>query len=149
MMKLNASDALLPAMPFNGDADGLHGALQPRTALSRYEKLMAVRRALQARRQRGQYFNCGLFSDPAWDILLELYAAATSQRRLAVTRICERTRTAMTTALRWIGALEQEGLVRREPNPLDGRQVFIVLTNKAIHTMDTYLDDLPPEGLVF
>ncbi|QNP44548.1 helix-turn-helix domain-containing protein (plasmid) [Sphingomonas daechungensis] len=46
-------------------------------------------------------------------MLLELYAADSGDRRLSISRLSERTQTALTTTLRWIQALESEGLVER------------------------------------
>ena len=118
-----------------------------RPSRSRYDTVVAVRRSLQARLERGLHFNPRLFSDPAWDMLLELYAAALSQRRLTVTRLAERTRTPMTTALRWIATLEDEGLVQREPKPNDARAVFIVLSNAGHVSMEDYFDKVPLDAI--
>ena len=68
-----------------------------------------------------------LFSDPAWDMLLELYGgsdAAEADSFAPVGTFSD----ALTTTLRWIVSLEAEGIVEREVNPLDRRQIFIILT---------------------
>ena len=114
---------------------------------SRYDTVVAVRRALHVRVLRGRFFNARLFADPAWDILLELYAAAITQRRLPISRLSERSAVPMTTALRWIDALESEGLVEREADRLDRRRVFIVLSEQGIKGMDAYFDSLPDEAM--
>jgi DNA-binding MarR family transcriptional regulator len=90
-----------------------------------------------------------LFSDPAWDILLELYAASLADRRLTVSRLADRTGVAMTTALRWINTLQQEGLLDRQDHPLDGRQVYHFLSQAGLQVMDSYFDDLSPETELF
>lgn len=130
----------------------LQGDLKPispeRPSRSRYDILVAIRQGLHSRAQRGRYFNSRLFSDPAWDMLLELYAASLAQRRLSVSRLSERTRVPMTTALRWIAALENEGAVQRQPDPLDGRRVFIMLSEKGKEHMTAYFDELPAEAIL-
>jgi hypothetical protein len=37
---------------------------------------------------REQFFGPDLFADPAWDILLDLYAARLEQQRVAVSSLC-------------------------------------------------------------
>jgi DNA-binding MarR family transcriptional regulator len=76
-------------------------------------------------------------------MLLELYAAALTQRKLTVSRLGERSCVPMTTALRWISALEKEGLIERSNDRLDGRRVFLTLTDKGEQAMSAYFDDLP------
>ena len=138
--------ALDQAIPFPVHQDRL-GTPAPQAA-TRYDKIMAVRRGLQARRQRGRFLSAKLFSEPGWDILLELYAASLSQRRLTVTRLAERTGTPMTTTLRWITALESEDLARRDFNPLDRRLVYIVLTTKGEDALDAFFDHFPGEMVI-
>jgi DNA-binding MarR family transcriptional regulator len=123
-------------------------ALPKRGPRTRYDALVAVRNCIAARQRRAGHFSAKLFSDPAWDILLELYGAALSQRRLTVSRLSERSGTPMTTALRWISVLEQEGLIRRETNPLDGRLVYIVLTGAGVVSMDDYFDGVPADSVI-
>jgi DNA-binding MarR family transcriptional regulator len=129
-------------------AQDLEDALPRRKPRTRYDMLVAVRNVLHARAHRERHFNAKLFSDPAWDILLELYGASLAQRRLTVTRLSERSRTALTTALRWIVSLEKEGLVEREFNPLDGRQVFIVLSDAGVAKMEDYFESFPANAVL-
>mgnify|MGYP003575969832 FL=1 len=112
---------------------------------SRYETVVAVRGTLQARMLRGRFFNARLFADPAWDMLLELYVAAITQRRLTISRLSERCAVPMTTTLRWINALENEGLAEREAVRLDRRRIFVQLSKRGIKAMDAYFDSLPDE----
>jgi DNA-binding MarR family transcriptional regulator len=102
------------------------------------------RQLLRARRDRNRFFGEHLFGDPAWDMLLELYAAELSQRRVSVGGLAAGSGTPMTTALRWIDALVKDGLAERRPDPLDARRVFVSLTKKGSHAMDAYLQSLPP-----
>ena len=145
MTELAMGAAFLPATGVEVELGDFPEALPSRPARSRYDNVNAIRRSLQARRQRGQFFNMRLFSDPAWDMLLELYVAALTQRKLTVSRLSERSLTPLTTTLRWIAALEAEGIAKREVNPLDRRQIFIILTNRAVVLMDSYFDEIPIE----
>src|SRR5437762_5630979 len=60
-----------------------------------------VLRLLKGRRKRNDFFDATLFADPAWDILLELYAAELGQRRLSVSSLGLCAAIPATTALRW------------------------------------------------
>jgi DNA-binding MarR family transcriptional regulator len=122
--------------PVDGTLDDIRNRTQ-------YADVLSIRSAIQARARRGFHLNPELFADPAWDMLLELYAAALSQRKLTVSRLGERSGVPMTTALRWISTLEREGLIDRVHDRLDGRRVFLTLSDKGERAMSAYFDDLP------
>src|SRR3546814_2986047 len=48
-----------------------------------------VRRMLRQRRMREQYFPADLFADPAWDMLLDLYAARLERQPVSVSSLCK------------------------------------------------------------
>lgn len=101
-----------------------------------------VRRVLAARAARRQFFDGDLFADPAWDILLELYALRCEQRRTSVSKLCLAAAVPATTALRWIEKLHSEGLIEREADPLDGRRIWVVLSDQGFEAMKAYLQQL-------
>ena len=108
----------------------------------------AVRRVLKARRARSKFFDAGLFADPAWDMLLELYAAECSQRKISVSSLCVASNVPATTALRWIRTLETRHLLRRVGDPHDGRRFFVSLTNKGFQAMAAYFQSVTPPSTV-
>jgi hypothetical protein len=64
---------------------------------------------VELRRARADMFGADLFADPAWDILLQLFAARFGGRRLGLddlVAVCPRT-----TLARWTAVLERRGLV--------------------------------------
>jgi DNA-binding MarR family transcriptional regulator len=97
-----------------------------------------IRGILQARLDRNACFPLELFSDPAWDMLLDLYAAELGQIRVSVTSLCIASNSSTSTALRWISVLEREGLIERKPDPLDGRRFFLSLTRDGVERFDRY-----------
>lgn len=101
-----------------------------------------VRHKIALRRRRDELFPYGLFADPAWDILLDLYGAHIAQHRVPVSSLCIAAAVPATTALRWIGNLEKQGLVARRSDPHDGRRVFIELTDKSLAAMEVYFDEV-------
>jgi len=102
-----------------------------------------VRVLLRLRRNRDRFFEGDLFADPAWDILLELYAAALGQLRISVGSLCAGAAVPPTTALRWINHLEQTGMIVRKPDPTDGRRQFLMLSNEATDAMSSYFRTVP------
>jgi DNA-binding MarR family transcriptional regulator len=93
---------------------------------------------LRARRARCQFFDAELFADPAWDMLLELFAAERGQHKISVSSLCVGSNVPATTALRWIQTLEKRHLLRRVGDPLDGRRFFVSLTEKGSRAMTAY-----------
>lgn len=99
-----------------------------------------VRGIISARAARRRFFGDELFADPAWDILLELYTFRSSQQRTSVSKLCLTAGVPTTTALRWIEKLHSDGLVERQPDPLDGRRVWISLSERGYEAMTSYLE---------
>lgn len=102
-----------------------------------------IRNLLKLRRHRDGFFSSELFADPAWDILLELYAAALGQLRVSVSNVCLAAAVPATTALRWIKQLEDEGLIERKDDPIDGRRKFLMLSKTAVDAMNAYFRTVP------
>ena len=94
---------------------------------------------IKARASRGQYFRAALFSDPAWDILLELFVAPHEGRRVYISAVGLAADIPLSTALRWVNVLESEGLVEREDDPLDARRTYLRLTEEGGRAMVMYL----------
>src|SRR3990170_5848442 len=102
-----------------------------------------VRAILKLRRRRDQFFEAELFADPAWDILLELYAAMLEQQRITVGTLCVASAVPSTTALRWISILEGKGLIRREADPMDGRRFHLSLSSSGLEAIASYFEGVP------
>lgn len=130
-------------------ANGSTGPRASRAASLRASTLshQSVRCVLRARRARPFFMNGDLFADPAWDMLLELFALKLEQRRISVTSLCRASGTPATTALRWVAKLEAENLIVRAPDPHDRRRIFVELSTDGETAMRRYFDALPA-GLV-
>lgn len=102
-----------------------------------------VRSILEARRRRNKFFDSELFADPGWDILLELYAMELAQERVSVSKLCLAAGVPASTALRWITKMEKDGLLKRREDPLDGRRVWIALSDEASDAMERYFGGSP------
>lgn len=106
-----------------------------------------VRAAIRARRLRDQHFTPELFADPAWDMLLDLYAARLERKRVSVSSLCIAAAVPPTTALRWIGTLHDAGLFEREADPGDRRRAHIMLSSRAADAMRGYFAAIARLGL--
>jgi len=104
---------------------------------------LLVREIQAARRRRAELFSDQLFSDPAWDILLELYALHLEQLRTSVSSVCVAASVPASTTLRWIAKLEADDLVVRTEDPLDARRNWIALTSDGAERMNSYIERLP------
>ena len=101
-----------------------------------------VRRVIAARTARRRFFNNDLFADPAWDILLDLYALRCEQHRTSVSKLCIAAGVPATTALRWIDKLQKDGLIERTADPLDARRVWVMISDAGFEAMSDYLSEL-------
>lgn len=103
--------------------------------LAAADALTAVTRIIEARRVRESFFRAELFSEPAWDILLTLFLSELRQQRVAASDLARTLAISLTAALRWIDALEREGLVRRHPD----RMTYVSLSARGSTTMHSWL----------
>lgn len=106
-----------------------------------------IRSVIRARRMRAQYFAEELFADPAWDMLLDLFAAGLERRQVSVSSLCIAAAVPPTTALRWIGTLHEAGLFERQADPSDRRRAYIGLSAKGLDGMRSYAGAVKRAGL--
>lgn len=102
-----------------------------------------IRSLLTLRRNRDRFFESELFADPAWDILLELYAAKLGQQNISVGSLCSGAAVPATTALRWISLLEAKGLIERKADQMDGRRYYLSLSCAGLEAMAGYFRTVP------
>jgi hypothetical protein len=106
-----------------------------------------IRAVIRSRRMRAQFFEGELFADPAWDMLLDLFASELERRRVSVSSLCIAAAVPPTTALRWIGTLHDAGLFERHADPSDRRRAYIALSQKAMDGMRNYVGAVKRAGL--
>ncbi|MGL3822869.1 hypothetical protein [Sphingopyxis sp. R3-92] len=101
-----------------------------------------VRHAIRQRRQREHYFPADLFADPAWDMMLDLYAAHYEGQVISVSSLCIAAAVPATTALRWIKTMVDDGRFLRSNDPFDGRRIIVMLSDDTRCRLDQYFDNL-------
>jgi DNA-binding MarR family transcriptional regulator len=116
----------LPGSPIDGVGRRLATA-------KAWQRASAVRRRIF---EEGE----SLFSDPGWDILLDLYIEDAEHRSVSVSSACIAAGVPPTTGLRWLDRLQRRGLLTRTPDPQDGRKIYIGLTVLAATRIGASLD---------
>lgn len=96
-----------------------------------------ARQILDLRVRRVERFGRAMFGEPAWEMLLVLYA--TGDTRLTVNRLIKLSGASKATAIRWLDYLADQGLISRETHPTDLRRLFVVLTEKGTASLNAYL----------
>ncbi|MEL6530795.1 MAG: MarR family transcriptional regulator, partial [Pseudomonadota bacterium] len=97
-----------------------------------------VRQIIANRQARARFFDSELFSDPAWDMLLDLTAAHAEHSRVSVTSLCIAAGVPATTALRWVKQMVENGIFERIADPSDKRRAFIALSDTTVDAMARY-----------
>ena len=113
-----------------------------RTLSPQRQRARQIRQMIRRRRLREQFFPADLFADPAWDMLLDLYAAQLEQQPVSVSSLCIAAAVPATTALRWIKTMTDAEIFERQADPHDGRRVFIALGPKAEAALARYFEAL-------
>jgi DNA-binding MarR family transcriptional regulator len=98
----------------------------------------AARRSITRRKLRTAIFPDAIFGEPAWDMLLELYARGSDNEPDVQNLLAELSGIPTTTAIRWMDYLEEQQLIRRDVHPFNGQHPVIRLTEKAKAIMDCY-----------
>jgi hypothetical protein len=97
-----------------------------------------ARHLLAERREREDTLG-DLFGEPAWDMLLDLFAAHEEQVKISVSSLCIAAAVPSTTALRWISVLHERGHLIRRGDPRDGRRVWVELSPATFGSMKSLL----------
>lgn len=105
-----------------------------------------ARDLMRQRDRRSAHLPAVLFAEPAWDMLLDLYAAHYESAPVSVSSLCIASNVPSTTALRAIQTMSDEGCLIRQRDPSDGRRIFIALSDTARASLDAYFDELMLSG---
>lgn len=99
--------------------------------------------AYKQRKSRVKHLSNGdFFSEPAWDILLDLYIHQAENRNVSVKSASVGSGAPATTALRWINKLALKGLIGSLDDPDDRRRRLIYLTPEGYEAMTRYLNEI-------
>ncbi|WP_380782130.1 winged helix DNA-binding protein [Sphingomonas sp. R86520] len=101
-----------------------------------------AKRLYELRKVRDALLGEALFSEPAWDILLDLFISDHEGHRLSVSAVCIGARAPSATALRYLTLLQEADLVERTRDERDGRRSHVQLTGLGRRRMAALLGRL-------
>jgi CheY-like chemotaxis protein len=92
------------------------------------------------RRLRSQYFPAELFSDPCWEMLLDLYDAALAGAEVTVTSLGAASGVPQTTAHRRMETLQAHHLIVRSEDKADKRRTIIKLSDAGLRAVEDFFE---------
>ena len=95
----------------------------------------AADQQFQRRRIRDKILKIDILGEPAWDMLLDLFARRVRGEETLTKQVCFASGVPSTTALRYLAELERQGLVVRHKGLGDERQNIVTLTNEGYNRM--------------
>lgn len=103
-------------------------------------KRAALKDMRSMRRMRSQYFPTELFSDPCWEMLLDLYDAQLAGAEVTVTSLGAASGVPLTTALRRMDQLLGHALIERAGDAEDKRRTIVRLTEGGLEAVERFFD---------
>lgn len=99
-----------------------------------------------ARRLREEVLGADLFSDPAWDIILDVYAASARGEKVQISSLSPMSGVPSSTARRWAHKLIKRGLLERERDARDNRLTFVRLSRDGHARILSFIGRLVAKG---
>jgi hypothetical protein len=81
----------------------------------------------------------GLFGEPAWEIMLDLFIAMAEGKPISVSSACIGSAGPPTTVLRYLSVLDEQRVVERFKHATDARVIHVRLTDLAMAKMAAIL----------
>jgi DNA-binding MarR family transcriptional regulator len=130
----NIADAVMTVIAAAGTHQNLNALAPTPMPVSQ----IAAAQIYRQRRVRDRVFGAraDAFGDPAWDILLDLYAASGTRKRICISSACIAANAPTSTALRYLARLLDHGLIKRVPDEADRRRYFVQLTEHGDALME-------------
>jgi FixJ family two-component response regulator len=100
-----------------------------------------IRELLKKESRRRRIGGVDVFGDPAWEMLLDLMLAKIEGRRVPVSSACIASGAPMSTALRLVGRLVDEGVLCKQPDLTDRRRHFLTINNRFEGPLLEYLTE--------
>ena len=103
-------------------------------------KRVALKDMRSMRKMRSRYFPTELFSDPCWEMLLDLYDAQLGSAEVTVTSLGAASGVPLTTALRRMEQLLAHGLIERVGDADDKRRTIVRLTDSGLTAVEGFFE---------
>lgn len=85
----------------------------------------------------------GLFTDSCWNMCLDIYICGLKEERVTVSGIAHSSGIPMTTAMRYINVMAEQGLIQKTQNPADNRMTFVSVSPDCMNKINDLLSDAP------
>jgi CheY-like chemotaxis protein/DNA-binding MarR family transcriptional regulator len=105
-------------------------------------KRLALKELRDIRKVRSKYFPSELFSDPCWEMLLDLYDAQLAGAEVTVTSLGAASGASATTALRRMENLQSHALIERLADSADKRRTIVRLTEAGLTAVEQFFESL-------
>jgi CheY-like chemotaxis protein/DNA-binding MarR family transcriptional regulator len=128
------------ARPAAGKNDGEDDTRVESVRRATVDSLRAVRKI------RSKSFPSELFSDPTWEMLLDLYDAVLARKEVSVTKLAVGSSASVSTAWRRLSALVDHGLVDRQEDLRDRRRVIVKLSERGQKAAEEFFDTYSRQG---
>lgn len=115
-------------------SDPSTGGVEP-TDSALVEEAIAV---MAERRMRREFLPEEIFHDPAWNILLALFASGAERTPMTVKDVVLQSDAPATTSQRWIDQLHDLNLIDRSTDKEDRRRVKVSLSQSGSNAMKSY-----------
>lgn len=102
-----------------------------------------VKKHIHFETERRKLAGGDLFGDAAWTMMLELLLAKMENNMLSVSSACIGSGAPMSTAMRLVSRLVQEGKLVKVPDPNDKRRDFLMLSDSMEKLLLQYLRTIP------
>lgn len=101
-----------------------------------------VNTLIATRKLRRRTVNADLFSDPCWDMLIELYAATLGGQETYLTGLCHAAGVPLTTATRRFEDLVASGFATKATDSTDRRRIIVKLTPEGRRRLEQFLQTM-------
>lgn len=107
--------------------------------------LRRIARTIYSRRRlRSRMLPRTLLGEPAWDMLLDLFANDADRQGLSTKSVCLAADVPYSTAWRCLGTLVGDGLIERQDDVRDGRRSLVRLTDRGENAVRQCLGAMAP-----
>jgi hypothetical protein len=113
--------------------------LGPADLIDRAQKCLQWGRLKSAALDAGN----GLFADACWNMCLDIYICGLKDEQVTVSAIAHSSGIPMTTAMRYINVMVEQGLLEKSPNPADNRMIFVAVSPECSIKIRDLLSSAP------
>lgn len=113
--------------------------------LAPVDLILRAEKYLQWGRLKSQALDTGngLFADSCWNMCLDIYLCGLKGDQVTVSAIAHSSGIPMTTAMRYINVMVDQGLLEKTPNPDDNRMIFVSASLECVDKIETILSNAP------